>query len=147
MCIREKFRDKTFIYLLSILLFAVLLRIPALQTIPIEFNCDEAANGYESYSILKTLRDRYGNFLPSFFNIFGNDAREPIYIYLTIPFIKLFGLNEFSTRFPAALIGIFTVLASPQGSIAIVGVPVFAIISALGITYLIDLLIISIYQS
>ena len=34
----------------------------------------------------------------------------PFYIYLTAPFIALFGLNEFSVRFPSAFFGSLTVL-------------------------------------
>jgi hypothetical protein len=93
----NRFRNNTLIYLFSILALATLMRLFLLDSIPSGFNCDEAANGYGSYSILETLCDRYGKFLPPFFNIFGNDAREPIYIYLTVPFIKILGLNEFST--------------------------------------------------
>lgn len=73
------------------------------------FNCDEAVTGYEAYSILETLRDRYGEFLPLFARVMG-DYRPSLYIFLTVPFIKLFGLNEFSTRLTASVSGILTIL-------------------------------------
>ena len=100
----------SYLYLLIILAIATLVRVYLLDSIPGGFNCDEAANGYESYSILETLRDRYGKLLPPFINPLKNDAKEALYFYLTIPFIKIFGLNEFSTRLPAAVIGVLTVL-------------------------------------
>jgi hypothetical protein len=56
--------DRTLIYLLLILALAALLRIIFLPSIPNTFHCDEATRGYDAYSILKTLRDRYGEFLP-----------------------------------------------------------------------------------
>ncbi|MBD2296197.1 glycosyltransferase family 39 protein [Anabaena sphaerica FACHB-251] len=93
-----------------ILLVAALLRILFLGTIPNGFFCDEASNGYDSYSILQTLRDQHGNFLPLFARAL-DDYRPSMYIYLTVPFIKIFGLNEFATRLPAAVIGTLTVLA------------------------------------
>lgn len=102
--------DKTTYTLLLILGLATLMRVFLLDSIPMGFNCDEAANGYESYSIAETLRDRYGHFLPPILNPLKNDAKEALYFYFTVPFIKILGLNEFSTRLPAALIGILTVL-------------------------------------
>ncbi|HBB30507.1 MAG TPA: hypothetical protein DDZ80_32875 [Cyanobacteria bacterium UBA8803] len=94
--------------LLAILLLAVLLRLPLLATHPGGFSFDEAASGYAAYSIFLTKRDEYGKFLPLFLESVG-DYRESIYSFLAIPFIKVFGLNEFSTRLPAALSGIFNV--------------------------------------
>jgi uncharacterized membrane protein len=92
----------------TILLLAVLLRLPLLATHPGGFEFDEAASGYAAYSILLTKRDEYGKFLPLFLESVG-DYRESIYSFLAIPFIKVFGLNEFSTRLPAALAGILNV--------------------------------------
>jgi len=94
--------------LLAILGLAVLLRIPGLAIHPGGFENDEAAGGYAAYSILLTKRDEYGKFLPLFLESVG-DYRESLYPFLTIPFIQIFGLNEFSTRLPAALSGIFNV--------------------------------------
>ena len=96
-------------FLIIILALAFLLRVIFLGTIPNGFYCDEASNGYDAYSILQTGRDRYGEFLPQFLKSFG-DYRESLYIFLTVPFIKIFGLNEFATRFPAAVIGTLTVI-------------------------------------
>jgi 4-amino-4-deoxy-L-arabinose transferase-like glycosyltransferase len=101
---------KEAIYLSIILLIAAILRIIFLGNLPNGFFCDEASNGYDSYSILNTLRDQHGNFLPLFARAL-DDYRPSMYIYLTVPFIKIFGLSEFSTRLPAAVIGTLTVLA------------------------------------
>lgn len=107
----NKTKNNTIIYLVVIIVIATLLRLLFLETIPGGFSCDEAANGYEAYSILETMRDRYGKFMPLFLKVLGNDYRESLYIFITVPFIKIFGLNEFGTRFPAALCGILTVVA------------------------------------
>lgn len=98
------------IYLFVILAIAALLRLLFLGTIPNGFFCDEASNAYDSYSMLETLRDQHGEFLPLFSRAL-DDYRESLYAFITIPFIKIFGLNEFSARVPAAVIGVLTVLA------------------------------------
>lgn len=63
-------------------------------------NClttDEAAFGYNAFSILKTGRDEYGTLIPLRLKSFG-DYKLPLYSYLSIPFIAAGGLNEISTR-------------------------------------------------
>ena len=99
---------RTHILLIAIIVLAAILRICWLGEAPNTFSTDEASNGYDAYSILLTGRDRYGNFLPLLLQAF-NDSRESLYVFLVIPFIKLWGLNEFSVRFPAAVAGILTV--------------------------------------
>ncbi|HLO50567.1 MAG TPA: glycosyltransferase family 39 protein [Kamptonema sp.] len=94
--------------LLLIILLAALLRIPFLGTAPISFSVDEASNGYDIYSIIETMRDRYGVFLP-FFTKALSDYRETLYIFLSVPVVKLLGLNEFSVRLTSAIIGTLTV--------------------------------------
>lgn len=69
---------------------------------------DEAALGYNAYSILKTARDEHGQFLPIIFQSFG-DWKLGGYIYLTVPFVALFGLNELAVRLPSAISGIISV--------------------------------------
>lgn len=102
--------QKANVYLVLIVLLALLLRTVWLWQIPNGVFHDEALNGYESYSVLTTLHDRYGRFLPLFYNSFGEDYRDGFYILFTVPFIKLFGLNPFSIRLPAAIIGSATVI-------------------------------------
>lgn len=67
-------------------------------------NWDEASFGYNAYSILKTGRDEYGVKFPLQFKSVG-DYKAPLYIYLSVPVIKILGLNEFSVRFLPALLG------------------------------------------
>jgi 4-amino-4-deoxy-L-arabinose transferase-like glycosyltransferase len=95
--------------ILTILLLAALLRLWNLGSIPSHLTPDEASLGYNAYSILKTGRDEYGEILPIIFKSFG-DYKPGLYVYLTVPSVFLFGLNEFAVRFPAALFGIVSVL-------------------------------------
>ena len=95
--------------LLVILLVAVFLRFYKLDAYPVSLSWDEAAIGYNAYSIAQTAKDEYGQKLPVLFKSF-NDYKLPGYIYIDSIFIKLLGLSEFSTRLPSALFGILAVL-------------------------------------
>jgi len=65
---------------------------------------DEAAIGYNAYSLLQTGRDEYGQSFPLVFKSFG-DYKPGIYIYATLPFVAIFGLNELSVRLPSIIVG------------------------------------------
>lgn len=94
--------------LLIILVLATLLRVWRLDINPPGLTPDEASLGYNAYSILKTGKDEYGKFLPIIFKSFG-DYKPGLYVYLTIPFVAVFGLNEWSVRLPSAIAGVITV--------------------------------------
>lgn len=92
------------ISLIAIFILALFLRAVKLSEYPVGFQTDEAILGYTGYSIIHTLKDTNGVFLPMYTEVFG-DYIPTGYHYLTIPPILLFGLSEFSTRLPGALIG------------------------------------------
>lgn len=94
--------------IILILILAATLRFYKLGEVPSGFVNDEAAFGYNAYSIIQTGRDEFGKFLPLVFQSFG-EGKLPIYIYLTIPSVLIFGLTEFAVRFPSALFGTTTV--------------------------------------
>ncbi len=96
---------------LTILLLALafILRFFNLGQNPPSLNWDETAHGYNAYSILKTGRDEYGLKLPLYFRSF-DDYKPPLYTYLVVPSVAVFGLNDYAVRFPSALLGTFAVL-------------------------------------
>ena len=96
------------IILLLILVLAAVLRLTDIKINPPALNQDEAVSAYDAYCLGKTMHDHHGNFCPVVLQSF-NDWTSPTVTYLSIPFIKVFGLNIFGTRFPVALLGIFTV--------------------------------------
>jgi 4-amino-4-deoxy-L-arabinose transferase-like glycosyltransferase len=87
------------------LLIAAFFRLFRLSENPVALNQDEAINGYDALSLGSTLRDHHGNFLPPMLESFG-DWSSPLITYITIPFVKVLGLNEFSIRLPIALLGV-----------------------------------------
>lgn len=99
----------TKILLVLIIIIAALTRILFLGQFPNGFTGDEAQQGYSAYSILKTGRDEWGELLPIFPRGFG-DFKPPLYTYLTIPSVAVFGLTIEAVRFPAAGVGILAVL-------------------------------------
>jgi hypothetical protein len=82
-------------------------RINWLDKAPASVTFDEAALGYNAYSLLETGEDEHGYFLPISLASF-NDYKPALYAYLSIPFIKLVGLNQFSTRAVSAIAGTLT---------------------------------------
>lgn len=99
------------IVLISVFILSLILRFWQLGVNPPSLDWDEAALGYNAYSILKTGSDEYGNFLPVSFRSFG-DYKPPLYIYLSTLPVAIFGLNEFSTRFASAFLGTLTVFVA-----------------------------------
>ncbi len=92
-----------------IFLIALFLRLFKLSDFPTGFTPDEAAQGYTAYSILKTGRDEWGVNFPLNPRSFG-DFKPPLYTYLVVPSIAVFGLNKFAVRLPNALLGSLAVL-------------------------------------
>lgn len=90
--------------LVIVTLLGGFLRFYKLAENPVSLNTDEVTYGYSAYSILKTGKDEWGNFLPLTFKSVG-DYKSPVAIYSLVPIIAIFGLNEFSERFLFALIG------------------------------------------
>ncbi|MBI2599048.1 hypothetical protein HYW40_02425, partial [Candidatus Curtissbacteria bacterium] len=98
--------------LLSIIILSALLRLINLGTIPIGFNDDEAAFGYNAHSILKTGKDEWGRFFPfPAFESFG-DWKLVGYLYPVVVSQAVFGENEFATRFPSAAFGIAAIFTT-----------------------------------
>ncbi len=92
-----------------IVLLAIFLRFYQLGKNPPHLNWDEAALGYNAYSLLSTGRDEYGKSFPLSFRSF-DDYKPPLYVYLTIPSVAVFGLNDWAVRFPSAFLGVLTVV-------------------------------------
>ena len=94
--------------ILLIIAIAALLRLVLLDKFPFGLNADEAAIGYNAYSLLETGRDEHGTIWPLVFRSF-DDYKPPLYFYLVMPLVKLIGLNTWAIRLPSALLGIFSV--------------------------------------
>lgn len=106
----NRFLNKKLILLFFIILLAAFLRFYQLGSNPPSLNWDEAAWGYNAYSIGVDGKDEFGKFLPyTYLESFG-DYKPPLYAYFDVIPVKILGLNEFATRFPSALFGTLAVL-------------------------------------
>lgn len=93
--------------ILAVIILAFVLRFYNLGSYP-ALNADEAALGYNAYSLLQTGKDEHGNPWPIHFQSF-NDYKPGLYVYMIMPFVGLFGLNEWSVRVPAAFLAVVTI--------------------------------------
>ncbi len=97
----------------SIIFFAVLtlafiVRFFNLTSVPPALHGDEMGVSYNAYSLLTNGRDEYGLLLPL---TFRNDL-APLDVYLSVTWIAIFGLNEFSTRIHSVVIGLLTIIVA-----------------------------------
>ena len=104
-----KNRKTIWVLLVAIILLAGILRLWQLGGIPPSPDWDEAALGYNAFSILQTGRDEFGKFLPVVLRSF-DDYKPALYAYITVPSVLIFGLDVFAVRLPSAIIGTLTTL-------------------------------------
>ena len=91
-----------------IIILATVLRLFWLDKVPPSLNWDEVSMGYTAYSVSQTGRDEWGEKLPLLFRSYG-EWKSAVYIYVLVPFIKVFGLNAWAVRLPSAIAGILAV--------------------------------------
>ena len=99
---------KKYLLILICLLF-LLTRLYKINEIPPSVYWDEVSIGYNAFSLAQDGKDEWGKFLPIHFRAFG-EFKLPVYIYSVVPFVKLFGLNAFSVRFPAVLFSLGAII-------------------------------------
>lgn len=97
------------LFLGIIISLAIFLRFWQLSEVPPSLSHDEVAIGYNAYSVLRTGKDEYGNFMPLLFRSF-DDYKLPGMVYSTAVSVGIFGLNEFGVRFPSAFFGVLSVI-------------------------------------
>ena len=97
--------------LLFIILTSVILRFWQLGNVPHSPDWDEAALGWTSYSIIEMGKDEYGKSFPVILRSF-DDYKPALYVYLVVPFIKIFDLNLLAVRLPSAIFGVIAVIGT-----------------------------------
>ncbi len=101
-----KRKELSNVFLLCII--GIILRTILFEHIPPGLNQDEAAAGYEAYSLLLTGKDKWGNIWPGYFIAWGA-GQNVLYSYLLIPVIHFFGLSVQSVRSINLIFGILTI--------------------------------------
>lgn len=97
------------IILVLIIALAFVLRFYKVTENPPSLNWDEVSIGYNAYSVLNSGKDEWGQFLPVHFKAYG-EYKLPAQVYVSIPGIAIFGLNELGVRITPVVYGTLTVL-------------------------------------
>ena len=93
----------------SLLLLVIFLRLFHIAATPLGMHIDEAGLGLNAWSIANFGTDRYGNPMPVCpSNFYGEQSA--FYTYFCALLVKIFGLNIYTLRMPAAIMGILAVL-------------------------------------
>lgn len=96
--------------LLSIVIAGIGIRLYKFSSVPPGFYWEEAALGYDAYSVMLTGNDHHGTHLPLLsFESFG-DWKPPLYFYAAIPSIYAFGLTPFAVRLPSLVAGVLLII-------------------------------------
>lgn len=83
-------------------------RLFDLAHLPISLFGDEIDVGYHAWSLVTTGRDYMGYLLPTYIQSL-TEWRAPLLMYITAPFIGIFGNSPFVIRLPVALLGIASI--------------------------------------
>ncbi len=94
--------------IIFLLLASFGLRIWRIDKAPASVNWDEAALGYNAYSMLLTGKDEFAKAMPVSLRSF-DDYKPALYAYLAVPFIRFIGLNALSTRIGSVISGVMLV--------------------------------------
>ncbi|KKT83764.1 MAG: hypothetical protein UW80_C0007G0019 [Microgenomates group bacterium GW2011_GWC1_44_9] len=92
------------VFLVLIIALGTFFRFTQLTSLPIALFGDEIDVGYQAWSLISTGRDYMGHLLPTYIQSLA-EWRAPLLMYLTAPFVGLFGTTDLAIRLPVALIG------------------------------------------
>src|SRR3990170_1059323 len=107
---RNYFKKPFSFVIAALFLFGILLRLWQINKVPVSLFGDEIDVGLQANSILTTGKDYLGNTLPVMFHSFS-EYRLPLQLYMDVPSIGLFGLNEIGVRVPAVVMGFLSIFA------------------------------------
>lgn len=93
----------------------IALRLIAFPQIPGGLNQDGAMGAVDAKALALYSTDRYGTFMPAHFEAWGYGQMSVLLSYLTVPFIKVFGLTKLALRLPI-------LLASLAGAAGVYGI-------------------------
>ncbi len=96
----SRLKSRESLILFAITAVAAFFRFYRLDSIPPGFQFDQAFNAFD---ILRLLQGQFAIFFPA------NTGREPLYFYLLMPSVALFGPTAFAIKLTSAIIGLITI--------------------------------------
>lgn len=93
-------------FYLLLLYGIVMIRFIALGAVPGGMNQDGAMGAVDALALSEYGTDRFGTWLPAHFRAWGYGQMSVLLSYLTVPFIKLWGLSPLTARLPMAVLSL-----------------------------------------
>src|SRR5437764_11672321 len=91
------------------LIVAAALRLANLERAPAGLDVDEAVNAWNAWCVAETGHDQHGVAWPIKDTAGFGQGTTTLYMYVLVPFYRLFGFTTVTTRVPAALAGVLTI--------------------------------------
>lgn len=107
--IKKNINEHQYIMVIILMIIGSLARILYLASNPGGVSQDEAFSAYDAYSLAEYGTDCFGYHYPVYNTSWGS-GMSALYSWLSIPWIKLFGLNMWTIRLPQAILGILSLL-------------------------------------
>ncbi|MBQ8597956.1 MAG: glycosyltransferase family 39 protein [Lachnospiraceae bacterium] len=90
-----------------VLIYGIIaIRCIGLGNIPGGFNQDGAMGAVDALALAQYGTDRFGTHLPAHFEAWGYGQMSVLLSYLTVPFIKIWGLNALTARLPMMIVSV-----------------------------------------
>jgi 4-amino-4-deoxy-L-arabinose transferase-like glycosyltransferase len=105
--IKKITNNRQYIIVFVVMIIGVLARLVFLASCPGGVSQDEAFSAYDAFSLANYGTDCFGYHNPVYNTSWGS-GMSALYSWLSIPFIKIFGLNMWSMRIAQALLGILS---------------------------------------
>lgn len=107
--IKKQIEGHYSILVIILLIIGSLARLLYLGSYPGGVSQDEAFSAYDAFSLANYGMDSFGYHFPVYNTSWGS-GMSALYSWLSIPWIKLFGLNMWTIRLSQALLGILSLL-------------------------------------
>lgn len=92
-----------------LLLLAMAFRLYQYPNYPLGFNQDGAMASVDAKALADYGTDRFGMRFPIYFQAWGYASMGVLYSYISIPFIKIFGLSALTARIPMMIVSVIAI--------------------------------------
>lgn len=107
--IKKIINERQYIVVFFLMIIGSLARILYLASYPGGISQDEAFSAYDAFSLAEYGTDCFGYHFPVYNTSWGS-GMSAMYSWLSIPWIKLFGLSMWTIRLPQAILGVLSLL-------------------------------------
>lgn len=100
---------KSHVLIFAIIALSLFLRLFNIAHVPPSPSLDEVSIGWNAYSISLTGKDEFQTGFPTVLRAY-DDFRPAAYVYLVMPFVRVFGLTASAVRLPSILLSVASVV-------------------------------------